>query len=71
MSTLWLRNLTTLYIEQQLTNKINFDIATEEFDNKKPRKVAVQKIVVSVSEIKMVLIFYTFLLLFPMCRICF
>jgi len=41
MSTLWLRNFGTLSIEQQLTDKIHFDIATEEFANKKARKVAV------------------------------
>ena len=41
MSTLWLRNVATLSVEQQLTNKINFDIAIEEFANKKARKVTV------------------------------
>jgi len=41
MSTLRLRNLATLSIEQQLTYEINFDIAIEEFDNKKARKVTV------------------------------
>jgi len=30
-----------LSIEQQLTDKINFDIAIEEFANKKARKVTV------------------------------
>jgi len=40
MITLRLRNLATLSIEQQLTDKINFDIAIEEFANKKARKVA-------------------------------
>jgi len=60
MSTLRLRNLTTLSIEQQLTDNINFDIAIEEFPNKKARKVTVQKIVVFISETKIVLIFYTF-----------
>jgi len=39
MSTLRLRNLATLSAEQQLTDEINFDIATEEFANKKARKV--------------------------------
>ena len=39
MSTLWLRNVATLSVEQQLTNKINFDIAIEELANKKARKV--------------------------------
>jgi len=39
MSTLRLRNLAILSIEQQLTEKINFDIAIEEFANKKARKV--------------------------------
>jgi len=41
MSTLRLRNVATLSIEQQLTDKINFDIATEEFANKKATKVTV------------------------------
>jgi len=41
MSTLPLRNLATLSVEQQLTDNINFDIATEEFTNKKARKVTV------------------------------
>jgi len=41
MSTLRLRNLATLSVEQQLTNKINFAIAIEEFSNKKARKVTV------------------------------
>ena len=48
MSALRLRNLAKLSIEQQLTDKINFDIAIEEFDiaiegfaNKKARKVSV------------------------------
>ena len=36
-----LRNVATLSVEQQLTNKINFDIAIEEFANKKARKVTV------------------------------
>jgi len=40
MSTLRLRNLATLSIEQE-TNKINFDIANEEFANKKARKLTV------------------------------
>jgi len=52
MSTLRLRNLATLSVEQQLTNKINFDIAFEEFANKKARKVTVYKIVVFISEIR-------------------
>jgi len=34
MSTLRLRNLATLSIEQQLKDNINFDIAIEEFGNK-------------------------------------
>ena len=38
MITLRLRNLATL---QQLTDNINFDIANEEFANKKVRKVTV------------------------------
>jgi len=41
MSTLWLRNLAILSIEQQLTDEINFDIAIEEFANKKARKITV------------------------------
>ena len=41
MSVLRLRNLATLSIEQQLTDKINFNIAIEEFANKKARKVSV------------------------------
>jgi len=41
MSTLRLRNLAILSIEQQLTDERNFDIATEEFANKKARKGAV------------------------------
>jgi len=41
MSALRFRNLATLSIEQQLTHKINFDIAIEEFANKKARKVSV------------------------------
>ena len=40
MSTLRMRNLAILSIEQQLTDEINFDIAVEEFANKKARKVA-------------------------------
>jgi len=60
-----LRNLATLSIEQQLTDNINFDIAIEEFVNKKARKVTVYKIVVFISKIKMVLIFYTFFTIFP------
>ena len=41
MSTLRLRNLSTLPAEQQLTDNINFDTAIEEFGNKKARKVTV------------------------------
>ena len=41
MSTLRLRNLATLSIVQQLTDKINLDIAIEEFANRKARKVTV------------------------------
>jgi len=40
-STLRLRNLATLSVEQQLTDNINFDITIEEFANKKARKVTV------------------------------
>ena len=36
-----MRNLAILSIEQQLTDEINFDIAIEEFANKKARKVTV------------------------------
>jgi len=64
-STLRLRNFATLSIVQQLTDKINFDIAIENFAIKKAGNVTVQKIVVFLSEIKMVLIFYTFLTIFP------
>jgi len=39
MSTLRLRNLVTLSIEQQLTGNINFDIAIEEFANKRQEKL--------------------------------
>jgi len=39
MSTMWLRNLATLSIDQQLTDNINFHHAIEEFANKKARKV--------------------------------
>ena len=60
MSTLRLRNLDKLSIEQQLTDEINFDIATEEFANKKARKVTVQKTVVFNLEINTVLIFTLF-----------
>jgi len=41
MSTLQLRNLAILSIEQQLTDEINFAIAIEEFGNKKASKVTV------------------------------
>ena len=41
MSTLRLRNLATLSMEQQLTDNINFDIAVEKFANKKARKATV------------------------------
>ena len=65
MSTLWMRNHAIPSIEQQLTDEINFDIAVEEFANKKARKVTVWKIVVIIWKIKTVLIFYTFLTIFP------
>ena len=71
MGTLRLRNLDTLSIEQQLTDEINFDIATEEFANKKARNVAVQKIVVFISEITMALVFILFLLFLPACHFAF
>jgi len=71
MNTLRYRNLVILSNEQQLTDKLNFDIAIEEFANKKARKVTLQKIVVFISEIKMVLIFYIFLLFFPLRHFCF
>jgi len=41
MSTLRLRNLATLSVEQQLTDEINSDIAVDEFANKKARKFTV------------------------------
>ena len=41
MSTLRLKSLTTLSIEQQFTDKINFDIPIEEFAKKKAKKVSV------------------------------
>jgi len=41
MSTLRLRSLATLFVEQQLTENINLDIAIEEFANKEARKVTV------------------------------
>ena len=65
MSTLRLRNLVTLSIEQQLTDNINFDIVNEEFANKKARKVTAKKILVFISETKIVLIVYTFFTNFP------
>jgi len=46
------------------------DIGIEEFANKKERKVTVKKIVVFISEIEMVLNFYTLLLFFPICHFC-
>jgi len=64
-------NFATLSIEQQLTDNINFDIVTEEFANKKARKVTVQDIVVFISETRIVLIFILFLLFFPICHFCF
>ena len=70
MSTLWLRNLATLSTEKQLTDNINFDIAVEEFANHKARKVTVQKIIVFSSETKIVLIFYTFFTISPICHFC-
>jgi len=41
-----MRNLAIPSIEQQLTDETNFDIAVEEYANKKTRKVTVYKIVV-------------------------
>ena len=41
MSTLRLRNLATLSIEQQVTDEINFDIAIEAFAKKEARKITV------------------------------
>jgi len=41
MSTLRLRSLAPLFVEQQLTENINLDIATEEFANKEARKITV------------------------------
>ena len=71
MSTLRLKNLAILSIEQQLTDEINFAIVVEEFGNKKASKVTVKKMVDFISEIKMVLIFHTFLLFFTICHFCF
>ena len=65
MSTLRLRSLATLFVEQHLTENINLNIAIEEFANKKARKVTVYKIAVFISEIKMVLIFTLFFTIFP------
>jgi len=65
MRTLRMRNLAIPSIEQQLTDETNFDIAVEEYANKKTRKVTVYKIVVIIWKIKTVLIFYTFLTIFP------
>jgi len=39
ISTLRLRNLAILSVEQLLTDEINFDIATEGFANKEARKL--------------------------------
>ena len=64
-STLRLRNLATLSVEQQLTDNVNFDITIEEFANKKARKVTVYKIVVFISETKVVLIFTLLFTIFP------
>jgi len=61
MSTLLLRSLATLSIEQQLTDEINFDIAIEEFANKKEKKLLCS----FHFRIKMVLLFYTFFTIFP------
>jgi len=44
MSSLRLRNLATLSIEQQLTDNINFDITLEEFGNKTARKLPCRKL---------------------------
>jgi len=41
MSTLRLRSLAKLFVEQHLTENINLDIAIEEFAYKKARKVTV------------------------------
>jgi len=41
MNTLRLRDLAISSIEQQLTDEINYNIAVEEFANKKARKVTV------------------------------
>ena len=65
MSTLRLRNLAILSAEQQMTNQMNFDIVIEKFANVKARKDTLQKIVVFILEKKMILIFYTFLNVFP------
>jgi len=44
MNTLRLRNIVTLSIEQQLTDKIDFDIAPEQFANKKAKKLLCRKL---------------------------
>ena len=44
---------------------MNFDIVIEKFANVKARKDTLQKIVVFILEKKMILIFYTFLNVFP------
>jgi len=41
MNTLRLRSLVTLFVEQQLTENVNLDIAIEELANKKTRQVTV------------------------------
>jgi len=44
MSTLWLRNLALLSVEQQLTDEINFDITIEEFSKKRQEKLLCRKL---------------------------
>ena len=44
MSTLPLRNLAILSRKQQLTGEINFDIAIEDFANKKEEKLLCRKL---------------------------
>jgi len=70
MSTLQFRNLAILSIKQQLTDDINFDIvlSLKNFASKKARKVTLQKIVIFISEMKMVLFFTLFLLFFLICH---
>jgi len=44
MSTLQLRSLATLFVEQHLTENINLDIAVEEFANTRQEKLLCKKL---------------------------